>query len=397
MRIDTRVAIGSPTARLALILVLTLAMAIAASAVVVGAASLLPRSAIVVAQDGSGTVTTIADAVAMAIDGDTILVRPGVYPESVVIGADVTIRGDGPREEVVIESPREGDLFGEVRYALALDDTTATVSGLTLRGEHSRVRIHGGTPTLDGLVFESVDFALGRGNSTGALIIGGGSKALVRGGRFIDGGGISTFSSSPRIEGNELINGPHVWIDQEDDGLSAGDPVFVDNVVQGALVRAVGIYEASNARFERNRFLDLPTAFELGGNVSRGVDPVIVGNTFKVTSSAITMGPDAAPRIDGNDISGAATGIVAASSGATVRDNLIHDNTTGIAVTSRDVPVIEDNTIEDNATGVRSGTVDSVLGFSGNAFCRNETDLATPEGSALTLDGNQVCEASPAP
>ena len=42
----------------------------------------------------------------MATDGDTIVVRPGVYDEQLVISNDITIRGDGDRADVVI-SPSE--------------------------------------------------------------------------------------------------------------------------------------------------------------------------------------------------------------------------------------------------------------------------------------------------
>ena len=31
--------------------------------------------------------------------------------------------------------------------------------------------------------------------------------------------------------------------------------------------------------------------------------------------------------------------------------------------------------------------------ITGNAFCGNETDLAVPDGSTLTLDGNTICQA----
>jgi len=401
MRIESRVAIGSPTARLMLILALTLALLVAASALAVGAASLVPRSAIVVAQDGSGTVTTIGDGIAMATDGDTILVRPGVYPESVTVTADITMRGEGPRDQVVIETPAEADPVDGLRYALVLDGTDATVAGLTLRGEHSRVLVRAGAPTLDGLVFESVDAAFGRGsNSNGALVIVDGSQALVRGGRFVDGGGISTFSSAPRFEANELINGPHIWIDQGDVGLPAGDPVFVDNLVQGALVQAVGIFEASNARFERNRFFDVPTAFELGGSVSAGIDPVIAGNTIKASSYGIRSLRDASPVIEGNDISGAAVaGIKMDSLHATVSGNRLHDNAIGIHVDGAAAPSIAGNAIEGNTTGI-SASMNATPVISDNRLCGNQVHLAVPEGSTLTLDGNTVCASgggSPAP
>ena len=66
MRIHSRVAVGSPTVRLAYLFMLTLLLTIVATGAVVAGASLLPNPAIVVAQDGSGTVPTITEAVALA-------------------------------------------------------------------------------------------------------------------------------------------------------------------------------------------------------------------------------------------------------------------------------------------------------------------------------------------
>ncbi|MFV2064668.1 MAG: hypothetical protein ACC726_14335, partial [Chloroflexota bacterium] len=42
-----------------------------------------------VAADGSGDFGTIAEAVAAAVDGDTVLVQPGTYTEAIVIDKDI--------------------------------------------------------------------------------------------------------------------------------------------------------------------------------------------------------------------------------------------------------------------------------------------------------------------
>jgi pectin methylesterase-like acyl-CoA thioesterase len=52
---------------------------------------------------GPGGYATITAAVAAARDGDTVLVRPGRYEESVVVeGKTITIRGDGDRDAIVV-------------------------------------------------------------------------------------------------------------------------------------------------------------------------------------------------------------------------------------------------------------------------------------------------------
>jgi len=105
MRISSQVAVGSPTARLAAILFATLLLAVlGAGAVVAGSALLAAPTALVVAQDGTGTHATISDAVDAAEDGDTILVKPGTYVEAVTIDKDIALIGDGPRDQIVIET-----------------------------------------------------------------------------------------------------------------------------------------------------------------------------------------------------------------------------------------------------------------------------------------------------
>ena len=112
MRISSRVAVGSPTARLATIVVATILLAVlGAGAVVAGASYLAGSGPLIVDPSDPDAFQTISAAVDSAEDGDTILVRPGIYPESVTITEDIVLRGEEPREEVVIEIPSDGPTF----------------------------------------------------------------------------------------------------------------------------------------------------------------------------------------------------------------------------------------------------------------------------------------------
>ena len=51
---------------------------------------------------GPGGYATITGAVEAAKDGDRILVRPGIYHESVTIVRSIDVVGDGDRETVVV-------------------------------------------------------------------------------------------------------------------------------------------------------------------------------------------------------------------------------------------------------------------------------------------------------
>ena len=58
------------------------------------------------AQDGSGDFVSVQPALDRARVDDTVLVRPGIYPELVTIDKDITIAGEGDRAQFVIEAVR---------------------------------------------------------------------------------------------------------------------------------------------------------------------------------------------------------------------------------------------------------------------------------------------------
>lgn len=85
--------------------------------------------ALVVSADGRGDYKSIGAALERIPDGSRVLVRPGVYHESVMLARAVEIVGDGPREGVIVRATNASC------FALATD--RARIVGLTLRGEAS--------------------------------------------------------------------------------------------------------------------------------------------------------------------------------------------------------------------------------------------------------------------
>jgi len=162
MRISSSIAVGSPTARVAAIMVATLLLAImVAGAGVAGSRLLAADGPIVVDKSGNGTVETITAAVAIAADGDTIVVKPGTYDESVTITKDITIRGDDDPALVVIELSAElppgaiDDVPG-LPFAFRFEGAAAVLENLTLRGEAARIDIAGGSPRLSRLHLDGI-------------------------------------------------------------------------------------------------------------------------------------------------------------------------------------------------------------------------------------------------
>jgi pectin methylesterase-like acyl-CoA thioesterase len=121
-------AAGAPAARLAEVAVLTPVSAEDPPPASATPAPATPQTAptLVVSHDGSGGYASISAAVAAAEDGSRILVRPGLYRESVVIDRPLELIGDGLLPEVVIEATD--------RPAIQMQTDHARVRGLTLRG-----------------------------------------------------------------------------------------------------------------------------------------------------------------------------------------------------------------------------------------------------------------------
>jgi SpoVK/Ycf46/Vps4 family AAA+-type ATPase len=155
---------------------------------------------------------TIGDAVSAARDGDVISVRPGVYPESILLDRDVTLSGSGSAGDVRVESTGEAVLRVTVEHAevsgiefahsggevavdirsgalhldecvVAADSEVAVVArrGTQLRAGSTTVRnpggagvlvFDGGTAELTGCTFTSV-------GTTAVVARSGGTPTLV--------------------------------------------------------------------------------------------------------------------------------------------------------------------------------------------------------------------------
>jgi hypothetical protein len=307
MRMSSSLAVGSPTARVAAILAATLLIGVAiAGAGLAGSRLLAADSTIVVDQSGGGDYTSVRDAVAAAVDGDTILVRPGRYVETVEVKVkDLTIRGDGDRESAVLEA-------GGTEPFLVLTNSDATISGLTLTGPASAVVVQGGSPTLTDLTFDHVGGGAGSGTVLEGLIINVYSTPLIADNEFDGGGWIRALGgSAPVIQGNVLRGGPRIELLDPGEGA-----VIRGNSITDAGWVAIGIYGSSSTVIEDNRIVGGPVeAIAIGemGYKAFGTDPVVRNNTIARVPCAITVAEDAAPRIESNDISVTEFGFVFAA------------------------------------------------------------------------------------
>lgn len=91
------------------------------------------KSTLIVSGDGKGDYKTIGEAIIKAKQNTRILIRPGVYKESLIINKPLKIIGDGNRSEIIIESKNSS--------CIVMRTNESEVQGLTLRclaGENNK-------------------------------------------------------------------------------------------------------------------------------------------------------------------------------------------------------------------------------------------------------------------
>jgi parallel beta-helix repeat protein len=397
MRTNSHLAVGSPAMRVAVTMAATLLAAVMlVGATFAGAQILAADGPIVVDQSGGGTVTTITEAVAMAEDGDEILVRPGTYAEEVVIESDIKLRGDGPVEEIVIE------LADAV--LIALTDSNAEIANLTLSGGEftQGMTVAGGAPTISGVVFDGTGRPFngspcfsGRENCGGGSLAIDGGEAQVLDSYFIGGGEVSVESGANVLfDGNELIDGPHIYL------ADAGtDTVVRGNEIIGALSRGIGVSSPGAFLIEDNR---ISGAARIGIRVGKnsgadGYEPVVMNNTIEGTNIGIEVRRGGAPQIEGNTLSGNRVGIDASNALGTYASNVITVNERGLILSDKS-PIIDGNTIRDNEVGLVAHGSETTPVMTGNTICDNETNVALGDTVPPLEydDSNEICEDAPA-
>jgi parallel beta-helix repeat protein len=323
---------------------------------------------------GPGGYSTIGEAVASAQDGDTVLLRPGIYREKVTISRAITVTGDGHRDAIVVES--------DDAPSLILDNATARVTNLTIQGGgafdewggKAAVLVTGGVPILDGIVLaESYGIRIRKAPS-----------------EFSDDGE----GASPSIRGCVIRDGPRagIWADPFSTGTIEHNEIF-GNALFGIVVWGTG----SAPLVRANRIHDNDGGVWVNGSAS----PIIEDNDIYGNSRRGVWVDRAAPLIRANRIGGGQRyGIMASGAAAgTIEDNDIFGNVDGIAVTDvGGTPVIQANRLYGN-----SGVGITVPGDAGgtnedNDFARNaggdiRVDEGRPRSSSRTLTNDLVRES----
>lgn len=283
-----------------------------------------------------GDAATISEAVAATKEGDTVLVSPGVYRETVLIRTSgITLRGTD-RNDVVID--------GEVRRA---NGVVVTAAGVTV--ENLTVRDH----TLNGVLFT------GMSDSQGGLARGSSGYTRLDPAKFppLQGFHVSHVTASNNaLYGVYAFDSQHGVIEHSyasgsaDSGFYVGQCKPCDIQVRGNVAErnAVG-YEGTNASGDMyvvgNRFVGNRVGLTSNSDYQEAfvpqTDASIAGNLIAHNAEAATPA-----QADGGF--GLGLGIAGGTGNRVLRNRIVDNSTAGAVLTSaEDLPPV-DNRIAGN-------------------------------------------------
>ncbi len=188
---------------------------------------------ITVSPDGRGTHRSIAAALASAPDGATIAVRPGSYPENLVLVRPVIITAAEPSGTVLVEPPQGA--------AVTMTAGSATLRQLSLGGHDATaavIDVAGGSLSLDQCEVAATARAAIEARGAGATV-------SMSGGRVRNSAGLGVVISDGANGTFERAVIEHV----SSDGVtisSGADPAFRDCTVSD--VQGTGFEARDNAR-----------------------------------------------------------------------------------------------------------------------------------------------------
>jgi F-box protein 11 len=272
------------------------------------------RSTYVVDPYDSGDFTEVGMAINAARPGDIIVVKPGHYPESLVIDKPLEIIGDGPVADIVIEA--------NGRDALLFRANIGKVSNLTLRQIGGAYGCNGVYITYGRLELERCDITC---QSVSGIEIVNGADPRIRhnkihhcqqAGIFVYDGGLG------RLEDNEIFATVRAGVEIR----AAGNPILRRNAIHDCRQAGVYVYDDGLGTLEDN---------DIFGNATSGVVIRTRGNpTLRIN------------RI--NNCRQAGVYVYDAGLG-TVEDNDICENYTyGVVTRTRGDPVVRRNRIYRN-------------------------------------------------
>jgi parallel beta-helix repeat protein len=328
-----------------------------------------------------GDYTTVSEAVKAAKPGDRILVRPGLYAESVIIDKPIEIIGDGDRTDIVIES--------RSAPAISFQSTMGRVANLTLRrgsGDLAHYCVDISQGRLD---LEDCDIS---SQSLACVGIHAGADPRLRRNVIHDGNAAGVYiytKGRGTLEDNDIFANHDSGVEIK----SGGSPMIRRNRIRDGKASGFMVHDQATGTIEDN---------DVFGNALSGVEindgsPMIRRNRIHNNGKAgVFVHDQGAGTIENNDIfANQLSGMEIKSGGnPIVRRNKIHDGTeAGVFVNLDGLGTLEDNEIENNRSGVEvaSGGKPTVQM---NRVSRNRWGIVVRNGGSGMFERNDLRENS---
>lgn len=323
--------------------------------------------------------STIADAIADAEPGDTIVVCPGVY-DAATVGERVTLRGFTPDisspskcEDVAADDPSADSIVDGFTIASSF----VTISGFTLDGGGDGVLIPGGTRTVgvtgnviegnvNGINFNGVsvvaDHNCIRGNATGVYSDQGLVSGVITANAFVANNGGDAIT----LIGDGAGSLTNVRVDRntssgDDDLISligTTETTISGNTVTGAVGSAIYVQDGNSGLvIEKNSLqsgADEGIAIDAGGGA--------VNQGLSVTSNKITS----------NSTVGIAVRATSLTASAFVKNTVVKNGADGLRIEDGNVGnTLEKNTMKSNGLAPYHDCFDATTGGTGTGSTDN--------------------------
>ena len=287
-----------------------------------------------------GDYATVTEALKAAKPGDRILVRPGLYVQSIVIDKPVEIIGDGDRSDIVIESPNGN--------AISFRSTMGRVTNLTLRRGSSGSKNFCVDISQGRFDLEDCDIS---GQSLACVGIYAGADPRLRRNVIHDGKASGVFiyeNGRGTLEDNDIFGNALAGVAIR----SGGNPMIRRNRIHDGKQAGVHVYQDGTGTIEdndifANRFSGLE--IKSGGNPTVRRNNIHDGKSVGVYVHDAGLGTLEENEIVGNNRAGIE---VASGGNPTARRNRIAGNGhQGIWVRHGGIGMFERNDLRDNSKG----------------------------------------------
>lgn len=240
-----------------------------------------------------GSFVTISEAMAGSEPGTRIIIRPGLYKESLVIDKPLEIIGEGKPGDVVVQATGADVILFQANMG--------RVTNLTL------MQAGGGA-------WFGVDIAQGRleiedcnitSQSLACVAIHNGADPRLRRNRIHDGkqGGVMIYESGlGTLEDNDIFGNVFAGVEIK----TGSDPTLRQNRIHGGKESGVYVYESGLGTLEDN---DVFSNFHAGIEITEGGNPTLRNNRINKNGFvAIWIYENGGGTFDGNDLRDNSTG-----------------------------------------------------------------------------------------